>query len=360
MIIKMPKQIRPFLFKWLCCFATPLVLVGLPFIYGNNFKRSFQQIILKPQQTGISTLNFYDEKRDRPLTTEIWYPVNPNTPATAPNGVWLRCNEARNAPLSDAREKYPLIVLSHGSGGDRFNISWLAEVLAANGYIVAAVDHFGNTWNNKIPECYAKPWDRPQDISFVLDELLNSSPFKDRIALNQIGFAGYSLGGATGIWIAGAQASTCDINQMKLVCEQEFCNLVTPDVIDKIDFHCACQSFIDKRISAMFIMAPALGWLFDEESLQSIQIPIYIIAPEKDEVVPIDNNARIFAKKITRASLKVLSGDASHFIFLNQPTLMGKRFLDARYWKDPENIDREKIHQDLSHTAVIFFSKHLK
>jgi dienelactone hydrolase len=37
--------------------------------------------------------------------------------------------------------KRPLVVLSHGTGGGAAGMAWLAETLASNGYIVAAVNH---------------------------------------------------------------------------------------------------------------------------------------------------------------------------------------------------------------------------
>ncbi len=345
-------------FKWFIYFAAPLVLLAIPFGTGINLKKYFQTIVLQPQKTGISTFNFYDAERDRPLTTEIWYPIDLDTPAESATGVWIRCDEAREAALSTKKEKYPLIVISHGNRGDRFNISWLAEVLAANGYIVAAMDHYGNTWNNVIPKCCATPWERPKDVSFVLDQILTASPFKDHIDQSRIGFAGYSLGGATGIWIAGAQTNEKDVDSMRMACTVELSDIVSDELLDGIDFTQACRSFRDERFTAMFVMAPALGWLFDEKSLESIDIPVYIIAPVKDTVVPFESNAQILAKKIARANLMVLSGDETHFVFLNRASKFGKRFLNAKYCEDPQTIDRKSIHDKVAKTAVEFFQEH--
>ncbi|MBI3236912.1 MAG: hypothetical protein HYZ48_04350 [Chlamydiales bacterium] len=202
-----------------------------------------------------------------------------DTPSKAPTGIWIRCNECRDAPISNAQSKYPLIIMSHGNGGDRFNISWLSEILAANGYIVAAMDHYGNTWNNKIPELYAKPWERPKDISFILDELLQHPLFKDRIDSKRIGFAGYSLGGATGMWVAGAQITSIPCEHISEFCSTSLSDIVTPEILQKIDFMEAKESFYDKRISAVFTMAPALGSLFDPVSLQNIPIPAFMRTP---------------------------------------------------------------------------------
>lgn len=346
--------------KWILFLATPLVILILPFGSGLNFSKYFKSIILQAQKTGITTLHYHDTERNRPVITEVWYPVDPEIPAKATLGFWLRCDEARDAPLSNKQAQYPLIVMSHGSGGDRFNLSWLAEVLTANGYIVAAMDHFGNTWNNKIPENYARPWERPVDISFALDQLLETPQFKDRIDKNMIGFAGYSLGGATGLWIAGAEAGLFDKEHVRAHSTRDLGDIVPPEMINKIDLNHAAGSFKDSRISAMVVMAPALGWLFEENSLEKIDIPIFIVAPEKDLIVPIESNAKIFAKKISKASLKILQGDANHYIFLTRATIVGKRFLDAKYCEDAITIDRKKVQEELAKNAVVFFDENLR
>ena len=346
--------------KWFFYLAAPLLVLVMPFTGGLNLSKYFKTIILHPQKTGITTFHYHDAERNRPIVTEVWYPVDPEIPAKAPLGFWLRCDEARDAAMSNKKPQYPLIVMSHGQSCDRFTIAWLAEVLAANGYIVAAMDHYGNTWNNKIPELYARPWERPKDISFVLDQLLSSPQFKDKIDRKKIGFAGYSLGGGTGLWIAGAEANQKDFEQIKLHCKRDLAGVVPDEMIEKMDFSQACGSFRDNRISAMVVMAPALGWLFAEDSLEKISIPIYIIAPEKDQIVPAEKNAMIFAKKIARSSLKILYGDADHYVFLNRATAVGKRFLDAKYCEDSATIDRKKLHEELAKNTIVFFDENLR
>jgi len=345
--------------RWIFYLATPLIILLIPFSGGLNLTRFFKTVILQPQKTGITTFNLFDQTRSRPIITEVWYPVDRDIPAQTSSGFWLRCDEARDAPLSNKKSKYPLIILSHGSGGDRYTISWLAEILAANGYIAAAMDHYGNTWNNKIPESYAQPWERPKDISFVLNHLLGSSQFNDRIDQEKIGFAGYSLGGATGLWVAGAQADVADVDHIRNRCIKEIGDVVPLNVIEKIDFKQAEGSFLDNRISAMVLMAPALGWLFNKNSLESIQIPVFIFAAENDQVVPVEGNAKIFAKKMARASLKIFTGEANHYVFLGRATVVGKRFLDPKYCTDPATIDRKKVHDEIAKSSVLFFDEKL-
>lgn len=342
--------------KWIVYLAAFLLLLW-PLSQKIHFNKYFTKVILHPQKTGITTLHFYDIERKRPVVTEIWYPIDPETPSIHPLGMWVRCGEARDAALSSQKKTYPLIVFSHGHGGDRFNIAWLAEVLAANGYIVASMDHYGNTWNNKIPECYFKTWERPKDISFVIDQILQNSLFQDHVDQNRIGFSGYSLGATTGLWIAGACVKEIEQSAFQQICNQQLGEVISLDKLKEADFKQVFQSFHDQRISAFFVMAPALGWMFTEQSLKNIQLPFYIVASEQDEIAPTEQNAKWFAKIMTRVSLKILKGNANHYTFLNRATNVGRRFLHPKLYEDPQGVDRKKIQETLAKEAVLFFNQ---
>ena len=96
-------------------------------------------------------------------------------------------------------------MISHGTGGGRLTLEWLADILVQNGFMVAAVDHWGNTFDNKIAIDFVTPWERPQDISFVLTALLKDPLFGPEIDQNRIGAAGFSIGGYTVLALAGGR-----------------------------------------------------------------------------------------------------------------------------------------------------------
>jgi predicted dienelactone hydrolase len=337
-----------------------LLFFTVSFFSGCNFHPS-SRVVLQPQKTGITTLRFYDQDRSRPLITEVWYPVDQAAPSQPVAGLWVRCPEARDAPLAiGSNKQYPLIIMSHGNEGDRLNNAWLAEILAANGYIVAAMDHYGNTWNNKIAECFVKIWDRPKDVSFVLDQLLQNPDFGPHINPKKIGFIGYSLGGHTGVWIAGGKVSHFDKPDLAQLPQDQIPGTVTPELIDGIDFSPAHESYRDARVTAVFLMAPALSGLFDPMSLQSIQIPVHIVASEGDKTVPFEGNAKILASKIKKAVFTLIPGAANHYVFLNEVTKGGKMMIDRTVSIDPPSVDRKQIHEDVALSAVHFFNDHLK
>lgn len=343
--------------KWL---ISLFLVVGFLTLIPSCGKSGSGQVVLHPTKTGITTVRYHDEARNRPVITEVWYPVDDTVQANPVEGLWVRCAEARDAPLKTSSKKYPLVLMSHGNWGDRLNNSWIAETLAANGYIVASMDHYGNTWNNKIAECFIKIWDRPQDVSFVIDQLLQDERFGPHINQKKIGLIGYSLGGHTAIWVAGGTVSQFDKPDMKKMPADQIPTTVNEDVINSIDFTPAKNSYKDPRISAVFVMAPALGYLFDMASLQNISVPVYIVAAEGDLTVPLEAGPNILATKIKKAAMTLIPGSASHYVFLNEVTKGGKMLLDKRVAHDAPTVDRAKIHDEVGSAAVHFFDKHLK
>lgn len=317
-------------------------------------------IVLHPQKIGISTIRLYDEERERPVITEIWYPIDKNLPAQNVSGLWVRCAEARDAPIRSCAKKYPLIVMSHGNGGDRFNNAWIAEILSANGYIVASMDHYGNTWNNRAADGFVKIWERPKDVSFVIDQILQDTRFSPYINPQKIGFIGYSLGGQTGIWIAGGQLIESDVPLLNHIPPEQIPKEITEDVLQNIDFAPAKASYRDPRIAALFLMAPALGHLFDINSLQSISVPVYIVASENDKITPLETSAKILASKIQKAAFTLIPGGAGHYVFLNEVSKGGKMMLDKNFALDPPTVNRKEIHNQIGRTVVHFFNKNLK
>jgi predicted dienelactone hydrolase len=154
---------------------------------------------------GERTIRFVDSSRNRPLVTEIWYPTTDSIKAGDQSySPFKRNYTVRNGKLPSGR--FPLIMISHGTGGSRFSLEWLAQSLVKHGFVVAAVDHWGNTYNNKIPLQFFEIWQRPQDISFVITQLLTNSDFNELINTDEIGAAGFSAGGYTVIALAGAVA----------------------------------------------------------------------------------------------------------------------------------------------------------
>lgn len=330
---------------------------------GNKDGQVKGNAVKAPIKVGVRTLPFFDHNSKRPLVTEIWYPTDSQATPKTQEALWLELPESRDAPFADsaAKKPLPLIIFSHGDGGNRLNLSWLAHALVQKGYIVAAIDHYESRWNSlDLPKITLQRWLRPRDISYGVRQLLHHSLFKEIIDPDKIGFVGFSLGGLTGIWLAGGIANQYrkpSVTESSLV---ELPLNIDKSSIDSTDFSPAKESYRDPIIKAAFLMAPAYGFAFDVAGLQSIKIPVMIVAGEFDERVPIKENALFFGKSIPNSQIKIFPGKVGHFVFFNETTLFGKKHLPAYLIQDDASINRHNIHQEISELAVQFFNNNLE
>jgi predicted dienelactone hydrolase len=174
--------------------------------------------IAQDYRTALSTLSIADDTR--PLEGFIWYPTDATEGAVAAHGnkVWEGIQAIPDAAPAGGR--FPLVVLSHGMFGNAMNQSWLADALAQRGYVVAAIDHPGTSTWNRDPDARRQLWERPRDISRVIEALI-SDP---RVDPDRIYMAGHSLGGFTAALLAGARYDAegmdafCGANPVELVC----------------------------------------------------------------------------------------------------------------------------------------------
>src|SRR5260221_2071572 len=144
------------------------------------------------------------------LITQIWYPADAGSLEQdqwigSPDSPLFRAGKApQDGKLAASPVRFPLIVLSHGTGGSAKIMAWLATALAAHGYVVAAVNHPGN--NSLEPyktQGFTLWWERAKDLNVVLDLILADPTLGNRIDPGRIGAAGFSLGGYSVIELAG-------------------------------------------------------------------------------------------------------------------------------------------------------------
>jgi len=179
---------------------------------------------------GVRTFNWTDRARDdRPLSVEVWYPAaeahrgqdvaeaTRDTYELIPGFPPGWQEAVRDAAAQGGR--HPLVVFSHGFGAHRRQSTFLCTHLASHGYVVAAMDHTGNTVFETIQSMMAAqmgepPPDpgpllaelmpaRPADVSFVIDRLLaGAADGVGGIEADRIGMSGHSFGGWTTLMVA--------------------------------------------------------------------------------------------------------------------------------------------------------------
>ena len=310
------------------------------------------------------------------LQAVIWYPAeataNEEDQLIGDPPMFIAGRAAKDATLAPAFTPFPMVVLSHGTGGSALQMAWLGTYLAARGYIAVAVNHPGNNAvTGYTPQGFVEWWLRARDLSVVIDSMLADRRFGPHLDRDRIGAAGFSLGGYTMMEIAGA---TTNFQAMLNWCEQpehrKACSPPEmPDLLAKFEAIAsqpdvqaalahAGDSYGDPRVRAVFAIAPAVALAFSPASLAKITIPVQIVAGAADPIAPPADNAQFFADHIQGAQLTILPGGVGHYTFLDVGTDLGKQ-KDPMLFTDSPGVDRAAIHQQVAAMAADFFDQHL-
>ena len=192
-----------------------------------------------------------------------------------------------------------LILLSHGTAGSELGHSSLAEAFAQRGYLVAALRHPGDNFQDpslrdgtgSVGARYFTQ--RPLQVSHVIDALRQDPLGKDRVASGskgpRIGAVGRSAGGYTVLVLAGGEvdmaglASHCTTHRAD---DSIFCQLTrtatagAAPIANAFAFASASasasapavQAVADPRVRAVVAMSPA-SLMFTPDSLARITVP---------------------------------------------------------------------------------------
>ncbi len=218
--------------------------------------------------------------------------------------VWNLTDSSRNrsfyvdvyVPQGITSETIPVIVFSHGLSSRPEDYSEGLSHLASYGYVIAAPQHIGSDiiYLKEMFEGYNKNIfdvnefvDRPQDISFVIDELerRNGSEFQSKLDLKNVGMGGHSFGGYTTLAIAGA---TFDFDYLRKACEHLYGAIDVSLLLECRALELPDQTYqlLDERVTAVFAANPVNRFIFGEKGLRDLKIPVVLVSGSKDPAAP--------------------------------------------------------------------------
>ncbi|HET6236674.1 MAG TPA: hypothetical protein VFE41_17190 [Acetobacteraceae bacterium] len=298
----------------------------------------------------------------RPLDFMVAYPAAP-VPTAVPFKIFMATNLHlyKDAPVVSDGLKHPLVMFSHGAGGNGSGYAWFGEYLASHGYLVAMVYHYrANTFDSSALYVRNRIWQRPRNISLDISHLLQDKVWRLHIEPSQIGVAGHSQGGFTSIWIGGAKVNPDLFLEYQRGWKN---NLNLPAYLREqmsLDAEPA-REVRDDRIRAAFAMAPGVIQEFgmDAAGLRQVTIPTYLIVLAGDTTTPPKDNAEFAAKYIPHAHLDVLPGQVNHEIFDNECDQLGRDNYPESC-VDAAGVDRVKLHEYIGNVALKFFDTNLK
>lgn len=184
---------------------------------------SYDPFARGPFPAGVRTILSTDEARGgRSLPLEVWYPAtDAHRGEDTSAGGRDRYELLPGLPPVDQEAvrdaaprpgRHPLVAFSHGFGGHRRQSTFLCTHLASHGYVVAAVDHTGNTIVEMMQLMLAAQSGqeiadplaalrqfvelRPADVGFAIDRVA-ASDLGSHVDLERLGVTGHSFGGWT-------------------------------------------------------------------------------------------------------------------------------------------------------------------
>jgi len=250
-------------------------------------------------------------------------------------------------------EPCPLIVISHGTGGDFTSHVDTAVALAHSGFVVAALTHPGDNWRDNSRTTQVEK--RPAALSRLITYMLTAWPGHSAIDPDRIGAFGFSAGGFTVLASAGGRP---DLTRVTSHCAQH------PDFFDcsllKSHAHAPAAPWPDEhdaRIKAIVVATPALGFAFDRAGLADVKIPVQLWRADDDHILP----APFYADAV-RAALPVQPEfhsvpDAGHFDLLApcvEPSNM------PQICQSHPEFDRPAFHRRFNAEVVQFFRSALR
>ena len=299
---------------------------------------------------------------DAPRTTVALYYPTMAAPRAIAMGPFALDVAIGGKPVDKVKA---LILLSHGNAGTELGHSVLAQALARNGYLVAALRHPGDNWQDrslleKSPERYFD--ERPRQASRVIDAILADPAWKARIATDsqgpRVGALGHSAGGYTVLALAGARP---DLSRMRKHCLAEasedpiFCGMSRAGAAAP-PLPAAALSLKDERVRAVVAMSPA-GVLLTAESLATVRSATMIYEAELDRFVVPRFHAEWVASNLPAPNLHRVP-NAWHFAFMDTPS-MPLPSPDGDVAANPPGFDRDAFLKQLAVEIAAFFDKTL-
>lgn len=296
---------------------------------------------------GFATLEVPAGNDGPALRGAVWSPCS--VPAGRITLAPLVIDGTRDCPISG--EQLPLVVISHGSAGSFLNHHDTAAALADAGFVVAAINHPGDSFQDLSRRGHLSVLaTRPVDMRRLVDYMLGTWPGHARLDPGKIGIFGFSRGGYTGLAAVGAipnwklRMDLCPPGSMIPLCGEIRRNELPPPPVR------------DPRIKVAVIADPLS--VFDAEGLKQVGIPVQLWASARggDGVTPESVAA-------TRRALPAppdwhVAANAAHFAFL-APCSPAMANMAPDLCLDGPGFDRAAFHTAFNAEVLAFFQRHL-
>ncbi|WEK50190.1 MAG: hypothetical protein P0Y66_21505 [Candidatus Kaistia colombiensis] len=312
----------------------------------------------------------WDDGGPRPLRWFAWYPaVETVSNPPSVSSSWLKAGPvARDAELRPQGRPYPVVLLSHGTGGVAAGLEWLGSRLAQNGFIAIGINHHGNTGAEPYrAEGFICLWERARDLSALLGDESWRERLRGRYE-SHAHVAGFSAGAYAAMLLMGARVTYSQFEpdnpvRSPLRGPAEFPNLADaiPRLLESSPVFRASwerrrMDYSDARFRSAFVLAPGRSVLgFDAGTLGCIDRPVRILVGDADAIAPASLCSDWLHHHTPGSRLEILGHGAGHYVFVSEPTALGLQQAPAVF-SDPPGVDRRTLHERVALSAKALFT----
>ncbi|KRF31698.1 alpha/beta hydrolase family protein [Paenibacillus sp. Soil787] len=291
-----------------------------------------QNTMVEQGYAGYCETEIFDASLGRSFPMLVMYPSN--TPESEDRLGPYPLELARDA--EPAEGTFPLVLVSHGSGGTPLAYRTLARHLARNGFIVGMPEHPFNNRNDNSLEGTAKNLSyRPRHLKMAVDWFFENKRFDGKMKPDAVTIIGHSMGGYTALAAAGGVPTSFPHE--------------SPDYQPQL-----IEVEPDRRIRSLVLLAPASVWYQAEGALNSVTVPILMLDAEKDSHTPLFHAQIILGGVADRNMILYRTVEnAGHFSFLSPfpESMINSSFPPSQ---DPPGFDRVQFQKTLQDEILSF------
>jgi predicted dienelactone hydrolase len=296
---------------------------------------------------GFAFIEVPADKDGPALRGAVWSPCS--TPPGRIDLAPLVLQGTRDCPLTG--QGLPLVVVSHGTGGSALGHHDTAAALADAGYVVAAISHPGDNFQDLSRQGYLSAFaTRPVDMKRLTDYMLGAWPQRAQLDASKVGLFGFSRGGYTGLVTIGAvpdwtlRPDLCPPQTTLPLCGEIRRNeLPAPPVPDS-------------RIRAAVIVDPLS--VFNAKGLGRVGIPVQLWASALGGDGVTLHSVETVRHGLPSAPDWHVADNAGHFAFL-APCSPALAEAAPDICRDAPGFDRVAFHQKFNAQVLTFFQRHI-
>jgi predicted dienelactone hydrolase len=319
-----------------------------------------------PFKVGTRSYNWYDQARARYVPCTVWYPA---IAEGEPNAQYLLVVKGKAYVMAEPDltwAPYPIVLFSHGFRGKAEQSIHFTEYIASHGYVVAAMDHVGNTLTDftATDESTAKvALERPFDVAYAYNKIVTESAaesglFPGLVDPTRVAATGHSFGGYTALMVGGGEV---DVSAAQAACAAGtpadiFCDYVIfweAGKTEKLE-----PALVE--LDAVVALTPGGSSAFGEPGLAKVSHPVLEFGGTLDETTPIPIEIDPIYEGLPPPKMQVIIEGAGHMSFTNicdlpEAELYFKDFCDL-----PGLIQNEQVFIVANTISVAFLNLYVR